>query len=172
MKSEKELEHMSELIGIAAVKVADLKTNRSSNYKFSFDKMVKLEGDTAPYIMYAYARVQGIYRAAAVAAECPQRTHPGEMQFVFESPEERALGKTLIRLPEILTELERDLMPHILCDYVLNLTSKFNKFYEQCPVIQAGSPELLQSRFALCQISADSLKLCLGLIGVPTLDRI
>lgn len=170
-RSEEELQHMSEVIGIAAVKYADLKNNRTSNYKFSFDKMVKLEGDTAPYIMYAYARVQGIYRTASEAAG--DLIVDGEIvQFIFEKKEERALAKMLLRLPEVLIELERELLPHVLCDYVKNLTSKFNQFYEQCPVVHAPSEELKASRFGLCQLSADTLQLCLGLLGIPTLEQI
>lgn len=171
-KSEEELKHMSEVIGIAAVKYADLKNNRTSNYKFSFDKMVKLEGDTAPYIMYAFARVQGIYRTAAAAITETSSNTNGPTEFVFDTPEERALAKMLIRLPEVLIELERDLLPHVLCDYVKNLTSRFNQFYEQCPVIHASSEPLKKSRFALCQLSADTLQLCLGLLGIPTLEQI
>lgn len=170
-RSTELLEHMSEVIGVAAVKYADLKSNRTSNYKFSFDKMVKLEGDTAPYIMYAYARVQGIYRTAAEAFG-QSETESAEVKFVFEKPEERTVAKQLLRLPEVLDELERDLLPHIVCDYVKTLTSRFNQFYEQCPVVHAESSELQQSRLALCQLSADTLKLCLGLLGIPTLERI
>lgn len=171
-RPEEELARISELIGVAAVKYADLKNNRTSNYKFSFDKMVKLEGDTAPYIMYAYARVQGIYRQAAEAAVAGTGDTLDKIQFTFEKPQERALAKALLKLPEVLTELEQDLLPHVLCEFVLGLTYKFNQFYVECPVLQAGSPELKNSRLALCQISADTLKLCLGLLGIPTLDRI
>ena len=171
-KSEDELARMSEVIGIAAVKYADLKNNRTSNYKFSFDKMVKLEGDTAPYIMYAFARVQGIYRTASAATGLQGSAELGAVGFTFEKPEERALAKILLRLPEVLSELERDLLPHVLCEYVKNITSRFNQFYEQCPVVQAETPELQKSRLALCQISADTLQLCLGLLGIPTLQQI
>lgn len=171
-RSEEQLEYMSEVIGIAAVKYADLKNNRTSNYKFSFDKMVKLEGDTAPYIMYAFARVQGIYRTASAATGQDGNADLGSVQFGFEKAEERALAKILLRLPEVLSELERDLLPHVLCEYVKNVTSRFNQFYEQCPVVHAESPELQKSRLALCQISADTLQLCLGLLGIPTLKQI
>lgn len=171
-QSEEEMARISELIGIAAVKYADLKNNRTSNYKFSFDKMVKLEGDTAPYIMYAYARVQGIYRTAAEAASGGDAELPQNIEFTFVKDQERALAKNLLRLPEVLTELERDLMPNNLCEFVLGLTVRFNQFYEECPVLHAETQQLKNSRLALCQISADVLKLCLGLLGIPTLDRI
>lgn len=171
-RSEEELEKICEIIGCAAVKYADLKNNRTSNYKFSFDKMVKLEGDTAPYIMYAFARVQGIYRTAARAFEQEGSGVSSGVVFVFEKAEERALSKMLLRLPEVLSELERELLPHVLCEYVKNVTSRFNQFYEQCPVVHAQSPELQKSRFALCQLSADVLQLCLRLLGIATLDKI
>lgn len=170
-KPEDQLEHMSEVIGMAAVKYADLKSNRTSNYKFSFDKMVKLEGDTAPYIMYAFARVQGIYRTAAAAFGQSSSVESG-VEFTFSKAEERALAKMLLRLPEVLHEVEKELMPHILCDYVKNLTSRFNQFYEQCPVVHAEGDSLKKSRLALCQLSADTLQLCLGLLGIPTLEEI
>lgn len=167
-ESEDELQKKSETIGIASVKYADLKNNRTGNYKFSFDKMVKMEGDTAPYLMYAYARVQGINAAAAAdTAELPE-----EINFTFAKKEERALAKALMRLPEMLTELERDLLPHVLCEYIYGLTQKFNQFYEQCRVNDAESKELSLSRLALCQIYADTLKLGLGLLGIPTLNKI
>lgn len=171
-KSVEQMEHMSEVIGCAAVKYADLKNNRTSSYKFSFDKMVKLEGDTAPYIMYAFARVQGIYRNASAATGMEENTNLSDVEFEFEKAEERALGKILLRLPEVLSELERDLLPHVLCEYVKNVTSRFNQFYEQCPVVHAKSAGLQKSRLALCQISADTLQLCLGLLGIPTLEQI
>ncbi len=171
-RSEEEMERISELIGIAAVKYADLKNNRTNNYKFSFDKMVKLEGDTAPYVMYAFARVQGIYRTAAAQAVGEGQSLPTEIEFTFAKNEERALAKTLLRLPEVLSDLEKDLLPNALCEYVLGLTVKFNQFYEQCPVLNADTEQLKGSRLALCQISADALKLCLNLLGIPTLDRI
>lgn len=171
-RSEEEIQHMSEVIGVAAVKYADLKNNRASNYKFSFDKMVKLEGDTAPYIMYAFARVQGIYRTAAASFGQEGSAVASGIEFTFEKAEERALAKMLLRLPEILYELERDLLPHVLCEYVKSLTSRFNQFYEQCPVVQAESEELKKSRFALCQLSADTLQMCLALLGIPTLEQI
>lgn len=171
-RTVEETEHVSEVIGCGAVKYADLKNNRTSNYKFSFDKMVKLEGDTAPYIMYAFARVQGIYRHASAATEMQGETDLKDVEFEFEKSEERALAKILLRMPEVLTELERDLLPHVLCEYVYNVTSRFNKFYEQCPVMNAESAALQKSRLALCQISADTLQLCLGLLGIPTLEQI
>jgi len=175
-RSDEELERISEIIGIAAVKYADLKNNRKNNYKFSFDKMVKLEGDTAPYIMYAYARVQGIYRTAAAAAANGNGVEGNgvekAVEFKFVKKEERALAKNLMRLVEILGELEKDLLPNVLCEYVFGLTGKFNQFYEQCPVLNAETEELKASRLALCQISADTMQLCLGLLGIPTLDRI
>eukprot|EP00177_Eucheuma_denticulatum_P006635 GFKZ01012063.1.p1 GENE.GFKZ01012063.1~~GFKZ01012063.1.p1 ORF type:complete len:673 (+),score=107.93 GFKZ01012063.1:98-2116(+) len=171
-RSEEQLQYMAEVIGCAAVKYADLKNNRASNYKFSFDKMVKLEGDTAPSIMYAFARVQGIYRTAATASGIDGDTEMGDVKFQFEDGKERALAKILLRLPEVLTELEKDLLPHALCDYVNTVSCRFNQFYEECPVVHAETEDLRKSRLALCQISADTLQLCLGLLGIPTLEKI
>jgi arginyl-tRNA synthetase len=170
-RTEGELAKLAEHIGIAAVKYADLRTNRVNNYKFSFDKMVALDGDTAPYILYAFARVQGIYRTARAAAG-DGATFAGEVSFVFEKQEERDLAKLLLQLPEVLAFLEADLQPHVLCEYIKSVTTRFNQFYEQCPVVRAPSEELQISRLALCGVAADTLKLCLGLLGIQTLDRI
>jgi arginyl-tRNA synthetase len=169
IRSEDDLARQAEHIGMAAVKYADLKTNRTSNYKFSYDKMVSLDGDTAPYIMYAYARVQGIYRTAQLASGI-RASAP--IKFVLERDQERALAKLLLQLPEILTNMEHDLMPHVMCEYIKTVTAKFNQFYEECPVVRAETSELQASRLAICGICADTLKLCLGLLGIPTLDRI
>lgn len=170
-RTDEELSQLAEHIGIAAVKYADLHCNRVSNYKFSFDKMTALEGDTAPYILYAYARVQGIYRTASAAAG-DAAVAAGDVTFVFEKQEERDLAKLLLQLPEILAMLEADLQPHVMCEYIKSVTSRFNQFYEQCPVVKSPTPELKSSRLALCGITADTLKLCLGLLGIKTLDRI
>lgn len=171
-RPQEELMESAEIIGIASVKYADLKNNRERNYKFSFDKMVQLEGDTAPAIMYGYARVQGIYRNAAAAKGIEQEGVKAGVKFIFENDAELALARKLITLPEVLSELERDLLPHVLCDYVYILRTRFNQFYEQCPVLHAKSEELQQSRLALCQLSADTLKLCLNLLGISTLNKI
>lgn len=172
-RSEEELSAISEHIGIAAVKYADLRISRTNNYKFSYDKMVALEGDTAPYILYAYARVQGIYRAAtAEVGASEEDVDMSSVSFTFEKKEERELAKLLLQLPEVLAQLERDLLPHSMCEYIKSLTSAFNKYYEQCPVTRAPTEELKSSRMALCGITASALKLCLGLLGIETLDRI
>jgi arginyl-tRNA synthetase len=168
-RSDDELARVAEHIGIAAVKYADLKTDRTSNYKFSYDKMVSLDGDTAPYIMYAFARVRGIYRNAQSASGIDVSA---PVIFCFEKSQERALAKSLLQLPDVLQDLENDLRPHSMCEYIKNVTSRFNQFYEECPVVKAASPELQASRLALCGICADTLKLCLSLLGIVTLDRI
>lgn len=172
-RSQEELDSISEHIGIAAVKYADLRINRTNNYKFSYDKMVALEGDTAPYILYAYARVQGIYRTAAAEVGAGSSGGGiGDVSFKFEKKEERELSKLLLQLPEVLAQLEKDLLPHSMCEYIKSLTSAFNKYYEQCPVTRAPTEELKASRMALCGVTASALKLCLGLLGIETLDRI
>jgi arginyl-tRNA synthetase len=169
MRSDEDLARQAEHIGMAAVKYADLKTSRISNYKFSYDKMVSLDGDTAPYVMYAFARIQGIYRTAQQVAGIDSAA---PIDFIFEKDQERALAKLLLQLSDVLADMERDLTPHIICEYIKTVTAKFNQFYEECQVIKADTPELRASRLALCCICADTLKLCLGLLGIPTLDRI
>jgi len=158
-------------VGIAAVKYADLKTSRTSNYRFSFDKMVKLDGDTAPYMMYAFVRTQGIYREAGGGLALTDMEGK-DVAFEYPVAAELALAKTLLRLPEVLAELERDLCPHVLCEYMKGVSTLFNRFYEQCPVRSAESAALKESRLALCAITASVIQRCLDLLGIETLDKI
>lgn len=158
-------------VGIAAVKYADLKTSRTSNYRFSFDKMVKLDGDTAPYMMYAFVRTQGIYREAG-GGRALEDMEGKDVAFAYPVAAELALAKTLLRLPEVLAELERDLCPHVLCEYMKGVSTLFNRFYEQCPVRGADSEAVKESRLALCAITASVIRRCLDLLGIQTLDKI
>ncbi|CAN0088164.1 unnamed protein product, partial [Scytosiphon promiscuus] len=163
-----ELERVSKVVGIGAVKYADLSMNRESNYRFSYAKMLSLQGNTAPYMLYAFARVQGIKKKAAEGLGGLSGTEIISMG----TPEEAALARMLLRLPEVLEDLEVDLFPHRLCDYLFELSSRFNRFYEKCPVNRAETEELKRSRTALCSGTADVIQLGLGLLGIGTLDRL
>lgn len=166
--SEKQ-KNIARVVGIGAVKYADLSMNRESNYRFSFKKMLSLQGNTAPYMLYAYARIQGIRRKATVddAAKAGRVSSN-----TLLTREELALSKHLLKLEEVLREVERSLYPNTLCEYLFELSSLFNKFYENCPVLKAESPELRASRTALCSLSADAIKLSLGLLGIDTLEQL
>ena len=165
-RSENEafINEVATTVGLAAVKYADLSTNRITNYQFSFDRMLALSGNTAPYLLYAVVRISGIARkGGALDAEPPQ-------QLIFSQPQEWALVRQLLQLDAVLQEVESDLLPNRLCIYLFELSQVFNRFYDQVPVLKAEEPAR-SSRLALCRLAADSLKLGLGLLGIPSLER-
>ena len=156
--------HVAETVGIAAVKYADLSQNRTTNYQFNFDRMLSLQGNTAPYLLYAYVRIQGIARqggslvAAAPGAIC------------LQAPQELNLARQLLNFDEVILEMEQDLLPNRLCSYLFGLSQTFNRFYDQLPVLKAPEPSRA-TRLALCRLSARTMNLGLALLGIKTLDR-
>ena len=165
-ETEEFIANVAKVVGIGAVKYADLSQNRTSNYIFSYDKMLALQGNTAPYMLYAYVRVQGISRQGNIDFE-----HlPAGTPIVLKEETELVLAKHLLQLSEVLKEVERDLLPNRLCDYLYELSKKFNKFYEECPVLKAEEP-LRTSRLVLSDLTARTLKLGLSLLGIPVLER-
>lgn len=158
--------HVAEVVGIGAVKYADLSQNRTSNYVFSYDKMLALQGNTAPYMLYAYVRVQGISRKGQINFE--KLTQNPQLSLVEEA--ELVLAKHLLQLSEVLEQVSTDFLPNRLCQYLFELSQKFNQFYDGCPVLTAAEP-LQVSRLALCDLTARTLKLGLSLLGMQTLDR-
>ncbi len=164
------IQHVSTTVGIAAVKYADLSTNRITNYQFSFDRMLALSGNTAPYLLYAVVRIAGIARKGGdQAAEDGSAFTAGE-GLVFSEPQEWALIRELLKLDAVIAEVEQELLPNRLCSYLFELSQVFNRFYDQVPVLKAAEPAR-SSRLALCRLTADTLKLGLGLLGIPTLER-
>jgi arginyl-tRNA synthetase len=242
---------VAQVVGISAVKYADLSQNRNSNYIFRFDKMLSLQGNTAPYMLYAYVRIQGINRKVrkprpafswkpipiaggitlgaiiggnvtvnvlkainsipllpsifqgiglgyaawfglqrllgaanrqkffkdlkALWEQIVGRPSQGDEiedrpPILLQDSTELALAKHLLQLSEVLRDVEQDLLPNRLCDYLYELSKKFNQFYEQCPVLQAEEP-VRTSRLALCALTSRSLKLGLSLLGIPVLER-
>lgn len=158
--------NVAKVVGISAIKYADLSQNRTSNYIFSYDKMLALQGNTAPYMLYAYVRVQGISRKGQINfAQVGTNA-----QILLQQPTELILGKHLVQLSEILDYVEQDLLPNRLCQYLFELSQKFNQFYDQCPVLQAEEP-LRTSRLVLCDLTARTLNLGLSLLGIPVLAR-
>jgi arginyl-tRNA synthetase len=154
------------VVGISAVKYSDLSQNRTSNYAFSFDKMLALQGNTAPYMMYAYVRVQGISRKGGIDFD----RLGANAQIMLDEELELTLAKHLLQLGTIITEVERDLLPNRLCQYLFELSQKFNQFYDKHSVLQAEEP-LRTSRLVLCDLTAKTLKLGLDLLGIPVLER-
>ena len=148
-------------VGVGAVKYSDLSKDRVSDYFFSFDAMLALNGNTAPYMQYAHARVRSIFRKAGVdpaslAAAAAVR---------LESPFELAVAKHVLRLGEVIDLVARELKPHHLCNYLYELATKFSSFYENCPVIQSDEPTRA-SRLLLCDVTARTLAAGMDLLGI------
>ena len=180
------IQHVATTVGLAAVKYADLSTNRITNYQFSFDRMLALSGNTAPYLLYAVVRIAGIARkggdlegagsgisgvvsvAESGSPASPAAAWPSHLQ--FHEPQEWALVRELLKLDAVIAEVEEELLPNRLCSYLFELSQVFNRFYDQVPVLKADEPAR-SSRLALCRLTADTLKLGLGLLGIPTLER-
>ncbi len=158
--------NVSEVVGLSAVKYADLSQNRASNYVFSYDKMLALQGNTAPYMLYAYVRVQGIRRKGGIDFD----NLDASAKIILESDAELVLAKHLLQLNEVINAVGGDLLPNRICQYLFELSQKFNQFFEQCPVLKAEEP-LRSSRLVLCDLTARTLKLGLGLLGIQVLER-
>jgi arginyl-tRNA synthetase len=164
-------------VGLAAVKYADLSQNRITNYQFSFDRMLALQGNTAPYLLYALVRIAGIARRGGeLGGALAGDGGAGEAAvgfpdpLTFTEPQEWALVRELLKFDVVVAEVETDLLPNRLCTYLFELSQVFNRFYDQVPVLKAEEPSR-GSRLALCRLTADTLKLGLGLLGIETLER-
>jgi arginyl-tRNA synthetase len=162
------IKHVATTVGIAAVKYADLSTNRITNYQFSFDRMLALSGNTAPYLLYAVVRIAGIARKGAAQAGGTAARPASALS--FSEPQEWALIRELLKFDAVVAEVEEELLPNRLCSYLFELSQVFNRFYDQVPVLKAEEPAR-SSRLALCRLTADTLKMGLGLLGIPTLER-
>ena len=146
------------------------RNDRNSDYVFTWEKMISFQGNTAPYMMYAYARIRSIYRKAAERIGSPDVYAPA-VQLTLAEPTERALGLRLTRLHETIDAVATDLLPHTLCAYLYDLATDFMRFYESCPVLQAPDEAARLSRLRLCDLTARTLKLGLGLLGIEVLQR-
>ena len=166
LESEEFIKNVAQVVGLSAVKYADLSQNRKSNYVFSFDKMLALQGNTAPYLLYAYVRVQGISRKGEINFEKLRK----DAKIILQDEPELVLGKHLLKLNEVLNIVTIELLPNRLCEYLYELSEKFNKFFENCPVLKSEEP-LRTSRLLLCDLTARTLKLGLYLLGISVLER-
>lgn len=153
-------------VGVGAVKYADLSSDRIKDYVFDWDRMLALEGNTAPYLMYAHARVRSIFRKGGVASESARGAG-----FTLAEPAERALALELLRFGAVLEDVAATLEPHRLCGYLYELAGSFTTFYERCPVLKAESDEVRRSRLALCDLTAEVLAKGLGLLGIEAPER-
>ncbi|NES18438.1 MAG: arginine--tRNA ligase [Symploca sp. SIO3E6] len=165
-ETEEFIAQVAQVVGLSAVKYADLSQNRTSNYIFSYDKMLTLQGNTAPYMLYAYARIQSISRKGDIDFE----QLGADAKILLQEEAELVLGKHILQLSEVLGERSQDLLPNRLCQYLYELSQKFNRFYDQCPVLKAEEPQRT-SRLGLCNLTARTLKLGLSLLGIQVLER-
>ncbi len=161
---EAEVKEIARVVGIASVKYADLSKNRSSDYIFSFEQMLSFEGNTAPYLLYAYTRVAGIFKKA-------ENIDLTNAELVLDHDKEKELGNKLAQFGEILARMVDKGQPHILCGYLYELAGAFSSFYEACPVLSADSETARDSRLLLSRLTADTLKQGLSLLGIETLER-
>ena len=176
-ESEEFIRHVATTVGLAAVKYADLSSNRTTNYQFSFDRMLALQGNTAPYLLYALVRIAGIVRKGGDGVETniqgrqPLAASTAEsVSLHFSEPQEWALVRQLLDFDAVIAAVEDELLPNRLCSYLFELSQVFNRFYDQVPVLKAPLAAR-DSRLALCRLTADTLKLGLGLLGIATLER-
>lgn len=171
-EEESFIKNVAQVVGLSAVKYADLSQNRNSNYIFSFDKMLALQGNTAPYMLYAYVRIKGIGRKGGIDFE----TVGNQAKIVLTEESELTLAKHLLQLTDVIKGVEVDLLPHRLCEYLFELSKKFNQFYEQCPVLKSKDGSAFDesqqmSRLMVCDLTAKTLKLGLSLLGISVLER-
>jgi arginyl-tRNA synthetase len=161
---EAQKKEIARVVGIGAVKYADLLPNRQSDYIFSWDKMLALQGNTAPYLLYAYARIRSIFRKSESAIRNPQSA------IALAAPEEIALAKHLLNFGLTLEAVAEEYRPNFLCNYLFELAGKFTAFYENCPVLKAEGA-VRESRLALCDLTARVLKQGLDVLGIETVEQ-
>ena len=166
--SEEDRRTVAERVGIGAIKYADLAHNRTSDYKFSYDKMLAMTGNTAAYMQYSYARVSSIFGKGGVDIEALRAS---EARISLEHPAERALGLAILQFSEALDRVVADYRPNLLTDYLYDLASKYASFFENCPVLKAETPELRESRLLLCDLTARTLERGLDLLGIEVVER-
>ena len=163
--AEDDLRHIGEVVGIGAVKYADLSKHRTSDYSFNFELMLNFEGNTAPYLLYAYTRVAGVFRKLGKGFD------EVDGSIVLQAAHEQDLAARLAQFGEVLNNVAEKGTPHVLCSYLYDLAGLFSSFYENCPILTAESPEQQQSRLRLAALTGRTLKQGLELLGLETLER-
>lgn len=161
-----ELEQLANAVGIGAVKYADLSKNRTTDYVFDWDNMLAFEGNTAPYMQYAYTRVLSVFRKAEVDEQALAAA-----PVIITEAREAQLAARLLQFEETLTVVAREGTPHVMCAYLYDLAGLFSGFYEHCPIITAESDTARNSRLKLAQLTARTLKQGLDTLGIETVER-
>jgi arginyl-tRNA synthetase len=164
---ENSRKEIARVVGLGAVKYADLLPNRETDYVFSWDKMLALNGNTAPYLQYAYARIRSIFRKGGL-----ESTDLAEdmKEVRLEAPQEFNLAKHLLNFGLELEAVAKDYRPNLLCNYLYDLAGRFTGFYENCPVLKAEADQRA-SRLVLCDLTARVLKQGLEILGIETLEQ-
>ena len=165
-KDADELEKLANAVGIGAVKYADLSKNRTTDYIFDWDNMLAFEGNTAPYMQYAYTRVLSVFRKAEIDEE-----QLAAAPVIIREDREAQLAARLLQFEETLTVVAREGTPHVMCAYLYDLAGLFSGFYEHCPILSAENEEVRNSRLKLAQLTAKTLKLGLDTLGIETVER-
>ena len=159
-----ELANISEKVGIGAVKFADLSKNRTSDYIFNWKTMLSFEGATAPYLQYAYSRIQSIFNKADVSEF--------STDIAIIEPQEKALALKLLQLEDVIDAVISECTPNLLCNYLYELASLYMSFYEACPILKEGiNSDVKASRLALCKLVSQTLKQGLDILGIEVMDR-
>ena len=165
--SADERRHVAETIGIGAIKYADLCQNRTTDYVFSYDKMLQLTGNTAAYMQYAVARVEGVLEKGGIDREALRHAVPS---IVLADPKERALALELARFGEVLEDVETDYRPNVLTAWLFDVAGCYSAFYDSLPILKATEPER-SSRLALCDLTGRVLRKGLELLGIGTVRK-
>ncbi|WP_104157985.1 arginine--tRNA ligase [Salmonella enterica] len=161
-----ELEKLANAVGIGAVKYADLSKNRTTDYIFDWDNMLAFEGNTAPYMQYAYTRVLSVFRKADIDEQALTSA-----PVIISEDREAQLAARLLQFEETLTVVAREGTPHVMCAYLYDVAGLFSGFYEHCPILSAENDAVRNSRLKLAQLTAKTLKLGLDTLGIETVER-
>ncbi|EFV2402612.1 arginine--tRNA ligase [Salmonella enterica] len=161
-----ELEKLANAVGIGAVKYADLSKNRTTDYIFDWDNMLAFEGNTAPYMQYAYTRVLSVFRKANIDEQAL-----ASAPVIISEDREAQLAARLLQFEETLTVVAREGTPHVMCAYLYDVAGLFSGFYEHCPILSTENDAVRNSRLKLAQLTAKTLKLGLDTLGIETVER-
>lgn len=164
--SAQELADVVDAVAIGAVKYADLSKNRTTDYVFDWDNMLSFEGNTAPYLQYAYTRVLSVFRKAELSIDQALSGH-----ITIEHEKERALALRLCQFDETITTVASDGLPHVLCNYLYDIATLFSSFYEHCPILSAENEQQKLSRLKLAALTARTLQTGLDMLGIKTVEK-
>ena len=163
--STEEKANIANTVAMAAVKYSDLSKHRTTDYIFDWDNMLAFEGNTAPYMQYAYTRVASIF----AKADIDMNSLSGDI--MIGDDKEKALISKLLQFDEAVTSVAREGQPHLMCSYLFELAGQFSSFYEACPILNAADETVKQSRLKLAALTAKTIKQGLDLLGIKTLER-